>query len=284
MIDFDKLRDLIAEKELNIYSVCEYDHGEIRRADFQQAANCRNCYSVAKAFVVTAIGMLEDRGLLHTDDPVYPIFQDRFPPDHDPAWKQVTIAHALTHTIGIGQGFLDIDCDVMPEYGTDDLLSIVLSRKLPHPPGTVSVYSDGAFYLLSRIVTEKTGLLLSDFLRTDLLVPMKFREYAFSTCPQGYPIGATGLYITTDDMLKLGILYLQNGMYGGRQYLTPGFVQKALGRFEFKPCYGGFAKGGMYGQYLYLNRDRQQVIAFHGINKTKPAHTIIMDFLHSTGV
>ncbi len=283
-MNIDAVKKVIADNGLNIYTVCEYRDGICTTLDLTEAANCRNCYSVAKAFVVTAIGMLEDRGLLTTDDPVFPVFADRFPADYDEKWKRVTIAHAMTHTIGFARGFLDIDCDVMSEYPADDLLHMVLSHPLEYEPGAFYAYSDAAFYLLSRIVTEKSGMLLDDFLRQNLFVPMKFREYAMSKCPRGYPIGATGLYITTEDMLKLGILYMQNGVYEGKRYLSERFVQKALGRFEFRVNRNGFAKGGMYGQLLYFDPVRKQVVACHGINKSKSADPVLDAVLQETPV
>ena len=50
----------------------------------------------------------------------------------------------------------------------------------------------------------------------------------------GYPIGATGLYITTEDMLKLGILYLNNGVYLGKRYVSEEWVRLVISReYEF---------------------------------------------------
>ena len=95
---------------------------------------------------------------------------------------------------------------------------------------------------------------------------MKFREYALSTCPLGYPIGATGFYITTEDMAKLGLMYLQKGVYNGKRILSEDFVNQALGTFELHKTMGGYGKGGMAGQFLYFNYDKNVVVAIHGFN------------------
>ncbi|MBR4372082.1 MAG: hypothetical protein IKS92_13615, partial [Victivallales bacterium] len=105
-----------------------------------------------------------------------------------------------------------------------------------------------------------------DFLRDELFRPMKFREYALATCPLGYPIGATGFYIATEDMAKLGLMYLQKGVYNGKRILSEDFVNHALGTFELHNTMGGYGKGGMAGQYLYFNYDKNVVVAIHGFN------------------
>ena len=224
----ERMSEIARMRNLCVYSICEIKDGRSETVHIVPSSNCHNCYSVAKAFAVTAVGMLEDRGLLHTDDLVYPLLRDHFSADCDPRWKKVTIAHAMTHTIGLDiGGMLDIDCQYAPDYPSDDYLSILFGTELAHEPGTTFVYTDAAFYLVSRIVTAVCGEKLDDFLASELLVPLRFREFAFSKCPLGYPIGATGLYIATEDMAKLGLLYLRNGEIGGRRYLSERFVRKA---------------------------------------------------------
>lgn len=259
-----KMSETARANSLCVYSICEIKDGRSETVNIVPSSNCHNCYSVAKVFAVTAIGMLEDRGLLHTDDLVYPLFRDQFPKNFDPRWKKVTIAHAMTHTIGLGiGGMLDIDCQYAPDYPSDDYLSILFGTPLEHEPGTTFVYTDAAFYLVSRVVTAVCGEKLDDFLAGELLVPLRFREFAFSKCPKGYPIGATGLYIATEDMAKLGLLYLRSGELNGRRYLSERFVRKTLGRFELKASCGGYSKGGMNGQLLHLNPSTDRVIAIH---------------------
>ena len=53
---------------LNVHFIAEADRkGRIRLEENHATHPCCNCYSVAKAFTVTAVGMLYDRGLLEPD-------------------------------------------------------------------------------------------------------------------------------------------------------------------------------------------------------------------------
>ena len=116
----------------------------------------------------------------------------------------------IRHRIGVTEDFLDIDNYDMTQFGSEDFLKLAFERPVPARPGVDYQYSDGAYYLLSRVVTELSGEKLDDFLRPRLLMPLHVREAAFSKCPMGYPIGATGMYVRTEDMAKLGEVY-QNG-------------------------------------------------------------------------
>ena len=193
------------------------------------------------------------------------VLKKYIPNDIDEKWNRVTIHDVLLHKVGFGSGLLDIDCEDASLYKTPDYLQIVLNTKLKYEPGTVSQYSDAAYYLLSRVVYELSGMDLSDLLRPILMEKMKFKEFAWSKCPYGYSIGATGLYIRTEDMVKLGILFLNNGLWNGEQIISKQWIDIVLKNgYEFKPLRNGwYGKGGMRGQFLIFNIENKKVLACH---------------------
>lgn len=263
----DTMKQLIEQQQLNVYALAEITDAGTKTLQVQPANACNNSYSVAKVFTATAIGMLQDAGKLDVHDLVFPLLKQAFPSDYDRNWEKVTIEHALTHQIGFDQGFLDIDTEDIHTYGTSDFLNVVLSRRLPFEPGTRRVYSDAAYYLLSRILTAIAGETLDRFLQQRLFTPLRFQEVAWSNCPEGYPMGATGLYIRTEDMAKLGWTYLNKGIYQGRRIVSEAWVEQALAcGYELARQDAGhaFAKGGMHGQLLHISFDARRVVAAHG--------------------
>ena len=194
MIEVYKQRAL--EKKLNIYFICEgdKDYNIVKETVVPGNPTC-NCYSVAKAFTVTAIGLLYDKGLISTDMLLMDVLEKYKPKNIDEKWMRVTIHDLLTHKVGFGCGMLDIDCEDASLYPSFDYLDIVLNTKLKYEPGTVYQYTDAAYYLLSRVVSELANTDLENFLRPILMEKMKFKELAWSKCPFGYSMGATGLYI-----------------------------------------------------------------------------------------
>lgn len=260
------LKEKLLEKNLNVYFVSKGDvNYNIETERIVPANPCCNCYSVAKAFTVTAIGILYDKGLIAPSDLLTDILSKYLHDDIDPAWHKVTIHDLLTHKVGFGCGMLDIDCEDASLYLSTDYLQLVLNTKLTYVPGTKYQYTDAAYYLLSRVVYEVSQIELSDLLRPVLMETMNFKEYAWSTCPQGYSMGATGLYLRTEDMVKLGILYLNNGMWKDTRIISKEWVDIVLSNgYEFKSLGDGwYGKGGMRGQMLMFNIDKGQAIAYH---------------------
>lgn len=264
MIEVYKQRAL--EKKLNIYFICEgdKDYNIVKETVVPGNPTC-NCYSVAKAFTVTAIGLLYDKGLISTDMLLMDVLGKYKPKNIDEKWMRVTIHDVLMHKVGFGCGMLDIDCEDASLYPSFDYLDIVLNTKLKYEPGTVYQYTDAAYYLLSRVVSELANTDLENFLRPLLMEKMKFKELAWSKCPFGYSMGATGLYIRTKDMIKLGILYLNKGIWMNERILSEEWINIVLENgYEFTHIKNGwYGKGGMRGQLLAFNPDNGKAVACH---------------------
>lgn len=256
----------IEKSGINLYGLAIYKNDQIFEHRFQPCSNCNNCYSVAKVFTMTAVGMLQDEGLVDVKKPLRFYMGDLIPRDADPAWHLTTVENVLTHKLGLGKGFLDIDVEDVDAYPTDDYLDMVFHRPIVCLPGTRFQYSDAAFYLLSRLVSCVSGEKLDEFLNKRLFQPLDFREAAWSRCPRNYPMGATGLYISASDCVKLAAVYMQNGLWKGKRILSEEWVRRALGNeyeLHVRLPSGLIGKGGMYGQMMILSREKQYAVAWH---------------------
>ena len=273
-------KEKLLENKLNIYFVSQDDKDyNITKETIVPANPCCNGYSVAKAFTVTAIGMLYDKGLLKPESLLTDILSNHIPNNIDPKWHRVTIHHLMKHKVGFGCGMLDIDCEDASLYPTTDYLQLVLKTNLKYEPGTTYQYTDAAYYLLSRVIYELTQTDLSDVLRPILMDLMKFKEYSWSVCPKGYSIGATGLYLRTEDMVKLGILYLNKGMWKETRVLSEEWIDMVIANeYEFSSLGNGwYGKVGMRGQLLMFNMEKGKAIACHSYESTIPYKILMGD-------
>ncbi len=285
MIDFEQMKRDIQTLNLNLYDFALYTDQGLKQHKFQKCNTCNNSYSIGKAFVMTAIGLLCDDGLVHVEDRLSVVMNDLFPPVTDDGWKIATVEQALTHHLGFASDFLDIDVDDVTSYPTDDYLSLVLSHPLEYLPGTHYAYSDAAFYLLARLVEHVSGKTLDAFLYERLLSPMHFHEIAWSRCPHGHPIGATGMYASAADIVKLGWLYLNGGVFEGRHLLSAKWVKRVLTReyeLHMMTPNGLIGKGGMYGQGLVLSKEGRFAVSWHGYEGGAGIERLIdyLDSLH----
>ena len=116
-------------------------------------------------------------------------------------------------------------------------------------------------------MTKISGERLDDFLMDRLFSKIGCREVAWSKCPRKYPVGATGLYIRSDDMVKLGRIYLDGGVWKGERIVSEEWIKIVLDRgYELRKFGKGFSKGGMRGQRLYVNFDENIAVAWHSFD------------------
>ncbi len=254
---------LIRNKNFNVYRITEICNGESETLKLQYANPCQNVYSVAKVFATTAAMMLVDRGILSLDEIVTDIFRDELPLGIVANWELVTVHHLLTHRAGFSSGQLDIDCLDSTKFCCNDYLKLLLTTPLISTPGEKSTYSDAAFYMISRIVSKKLGEPMDNFLWREFFTPCEFREAAWSKCPLGYPMGATGLYVRTDDLAKLGQIYLDGGICNGKRILSEEAVNTVLENgYELTWRGSYYAKGGMRGSMLQIIPEKSRVVAW----------------------
>lgn len=261
----EALANAARTKKLPVHNISVYSADGISNASINGGNPCQNCYSVTKVYCVTAIGMLYDEGKIKTTDTIGQIFADEIAAyGVDTAkWADITVHDVMKHKAGFTQGgFLDIDSQDATKWDSQDYLKLVLEAELDGKKGYK--YTDGAYYLISRIVTKLSGQGLDEFLAERLFNKTNCREYAFACCPQGYPIGATGLYIRSEDVTKLGRIYLDGGKYNGQQIISKEWVDTVLERgYELNKSGEGYAKGGMRGQNLYINFEKNVSVAWH---------------------
>lgn len=100
---------------------------------------------------------------------------------------------------------------------------------------------------------------------------------AVSVGSDGYAIGATGLFVTVEDMLKLGIMLLQHGAHQGHQIVSPEWIAEVtkkrvstdrIGRdgyglgFWVRSDTDAFMANGMLGQLIYVSPKNNRVVAW----------------------
>jgi len=252
-----------------LYEIAVMDENGLQWKRVQPSNLCQDSYSVTKAFTMTAAGMLFDQGKLDVNEKILPIMQQEGYREAAPGWEKVTVDHVLTHKMGLSEGFLDIDVEDAGAYDTLDYMQMVLRHSLPLEPGTKWQYSDAAYYLMSRIVAARAGKTCDMVLADMMYRMMRFREAAWSRCPLGHPLGATGLYVAARGMVKLGWLYANRGVYGGERVLSEAWVDLALGRYEFAHVgHGIYGKGGMNGQMLLFSPEKKISVAWHGFEES----------------
>ncbi len=232
----------------------------------------RNIYSASKSFTSCAVGFALQEGLVRLDEKLEDAFWEYLPAHPDHNLKKATIEHLLTMTLGQEKGFLM--GSQRPYIAEKDWVKASLEIPFVYEPGTRFVYNNVGPYLAGILVQMRAGCNLLDYLTPRLFKPLGIRRTVWEEDPQGFTFGAGGLFLTISELHKLGLLYLQDGVWDGRQILSPQWIGESLRKHveNDKNPYGygylfwggdknSFMANGKYGQYTMIFRDKHAVIS-----------------------
>ena len=180
-------------------------------------------YSVSKSFTSTAVGLAIAEGHFGLDDPVVSFFPDRAPAHVGPNLAAMKVRHLLAMCTGHDEATVG---GPSPDLGLD-LIANFLALPIADPPGSRFVYNTPASYVLSAIVQKRTGLNLVDYLEPRLFQPLGIERPTWLADSQGIAMGGFGLRLRTEDIARFGQLYLQKGVWGGRQVVPADWVAAA---------------------------------------------------------
>jgi CubicO group peptidase (beta-lactamase class C family) len=187
--------------------------------------------SVTKSITGILTGIaLRDGFLDSVDRPVIDYFSDRQISNVDDNKKAMTVQHLLDMTSGIDW----LETDYMPNepllrmYASPDPTAFVLDQPMSRAPGTKFYYNSGNPYLLSALITKKSGRSAFDFAKQQLFEPLGISSAKWGRVDaQGVTDGESGLYLSPHDMAKIGYLYLHNGIWDGKQIIPSSWVDRA---------------------------------------------------------
>ena len=146
--------------------------------------------------------------------------------------EYVTIEHLLTMTSGFhweewGVSLASIENDQIGIWFWEDgPMNYVLSRDLVAMPGTRFNYSGGDIQILVEILENASGMPLDEFSEKYLFEPLGVTSFDWwLKFPNGGKIqGAGGLILTPRDMVKIGAMMLNNGVWKGKQIVSEEWV------------------------------------------------------------
>lgn len=180
--------------------------------------------SVSKTFAATAIGFAVSEGKLKVTDKALSFFvDDYFYASAAPGMEELTIKDLLTMSVGHNPELVREKAKIESANWAESFFSTPLEEK----PGTEFSYNSYATYILSVIIEKVTGEKLINYLYPRLFRPLGIVGARWEESPQGYNTGGWGLYIKTEDMAKLGLLFLQKGKWNGVQLLPESWIEEA---------------------------------------------------------
>jgi CubicO group peptidase (beta-lactamase class C family) len=205
--------------------------------------------SVTKSIVGLLYGIaLAEKRVPAPDQPLMAQFPEYPDLATDPQRAGLTVAHALTMTLGTEWNeHLSYRDPANSETAMDaapDRYRFILERPIVAPPGQVWIYNGGAPALVARLVEKGTGETLPDFARSRLFEPLGITAAEWYKGSDGEAIAASGLRLTPRDLARIGQMVLAGGIWEGRQVVPADWLVAS-----FKPA--AMVRDGEHYGYLW---------------------------------
>ncbi len=178
-----------------------------------------NARSAVKSVTSALVGIAIDRGLIaDVDQPISEFFPERWPyieSDLDRK-NRITLANLLTMRSGL-----------RPVQGlkqSQDWYTFALGQPMAGEPGAQFKYDDANSVLIGGVIANAAAIPVPAFARKNLFEPLDITDYCWTMTPAGQAVTSSGFYIRPRDMLKLGQLYSNLGVWNGRRIVSERWV------------------------------------------------------------
>jgi len=262
-------------------SVNDYNYLHPDIHPYYRGRDVHSLQSVTKSVSATVLAAAILHGAISgVDAPLLSFFDDYDLSGADPRLYQATLADLLTMRSGIEWHEQDRPLD---ETNTTlrlerslDWIQFTLDQPMDAAPGEKWAYSSGGSHLMSGVVRKATGRWITDYAEEHVFGPLGIDDYYWKRTPPGYPDTEGGLYLEAEDLARIGLLYLRDGVWMGQRIVPEEWVVAATAR----QAETGNAQGWGYGyQWWRLDTDGVEVWAGLGFGEqyllVLPAYDLI---------
>ena len=209
------------------------------------AESRHNIKSVVKSILSIGIGIAQAQGLLNLDDKISKYLTE-FDEGRDLRHRMITIKHLLTMSSGIfWQGGVHYHCPMMDAMRRSrNWIDYIADCKVTETPGALHNYKEFDIILLSAILSKVTGDAF-DYINEKLFNPLEIYNERWIKSPDGvYYSPALDKEeeavsaLTAREMLKIGQLFLQKGIWNGKQIISKEYIEAAVSPSPQNSNYG----------------------------------------------
>jgi CubicO group peptidase (beta-lactamase class C family) len=209
-------------KSATLQSVAIVRHGKLtyeRYVNGGGADKSNNIHSASKSMLQGLLAIAVAMGFIRSlDDNV-----SRYLPAY-PHADQITLRNLIEMKAGLRwtEGSSEFTVETQRDW-----TGSILDQELTSPPGTQFNYSSGNTQVLSAVLQAATGMSTCQFAGANLFGPLGITIEHWGRDPNGIYSGGYNLYMTTREMARFGLLYLNNGVYDSRQVVPEQAVTAA---------------------------------------------------------
>jgi len=138
---------------------------------------------------------------------------------------EIKLKHVLTMSAGLewderSYPYEDIRNDHAQMYNSDDWIKFVLDKPIVESPGSKCNYNSGPSITLGGLVRNVTGATVDEYAASTLFEALGITGYAWFKDEDGTAQTGGGLSLRPRDMVKFGLLFLNEGEWNGNQVVS----------------------------------------------------------------
>jgi CubicO group peptidase (beta-lactamase class C family) len=270
--------DHIDEHQLDLRSILVVRNGHMLVEAYfypHHRNTAQSISSCTKSFTSALLGIAIEEGYVDSvDAKLLDFFPHREFSNPDPRKADITLEHLLTMRSGIdwpesSVSYENPDNILRQMFSSADYTQFVLDRPMAADPGSTYNYSTGDSNLLGAAIEAATGMALHEYAQERLFDPIGADPGRWVAGPEGLDFGGGGLLLPSRSLATFGQLYLQEGVWSGRQVVPTRWVEESTSG----PGYGyqwwllgngGYAALGYPGNRIVVLPHLQMVIVVTG--------------------
>ena len=282
----------------NVESLIVYSQGELKCENYYNGFDKDSMHQIqsqTKSIVALLLGIAIDKGYIKNEyEPVSLYFPEYFNKDSE-LKSTVIIRDLLTMSAGFEWEemipFNDPKNDNRKMFLSGDWLKYALTRPMAEPPFTGFNYNSGCPMIVAGIIEKATKMKLDEFAGKYLFEPLKIKEYRWQKDSTGFCHAGGGLFLKPMDMVKIGMLVMNDGKWENQQLISEAWINKVTSSYLTTSfdisTYGYFwwirlmknnerdsikmvTAEGAGGQKLYIFPEYKLLIAFTERNYSTP--------------
>jgi len=188
--------------------------------------------SATKSVTSILLGIaLEKNNNYDIDTKVMQFFKDYVIENFDERLNDITIEDLLTMRGGFkwNEGeYYDLSDDCIAMEASKNWIEFVLNKPFDSNPGEKWEYNSGISVLIGKIIREITGQRIEKFAEKTLFRDLGISEYYWKVTPKGEIDTEGGLYLKSEDFAKLGTLFLNNGIFNGKEVVNKKWIEASV--------------------------------------------------------
>lgn len=237
------------KNDLEVHSLMVVRNGEVACECYRYpfAADLpHTMYSVSKSWIATAIGLACDEKLITLNTRVADIFPEKMPLETDLYLEKLTVGHLVSMQGGKNPSLL-------ADKSKINWLDYYFNCPWSFEPGKDYLYVNENMYVLAKIINRVTGMTVNEYLKPRLYDPLGIDVPFWEMDADKVEAGGWGLYVTTEDLMKLMLCYHNGGVYQGKQVLPAWWVKEATSVIADNSANKEIDDQGGYGYGFWTN-------------------------------